>query len=98
MKGDFSMKVKNVTFRIDPELKEEADEIMKATGLSLSSAFNVFLKALVREGGIPPGILIDPFYRAENRNELKRRIDDFEAGKTQLERTTMKELEEEIYE
>ena len=91
------MKVKNVTFRVDPELKQEADEIMKATGLSLSSAFNVFLKALVREGGMPSGILVDPFYRAENRNEIKRRIDEFEAGKTQLERTTMKELEEEIY-
>ena len=91
------MKTKSVIFRVDKGLKQEADEIMRATGLSMSAAFSVFLKAVVREGGMPQGLLADPFYREENRSEIKRRIDEYESGKVQLERTTMEELEAEIY-
>jgi DNA-damage-inducible protein J len=41
------------TIRIDPELKEQASAIYEELGLNLSSAVNVFLKATVREGGMP---------------------------------------------
>ena len=35
----------NVTFRVNNEFKEEANEIMKATGLSTFAAFTVFLSS-----------------------------------------------------
>ena len=41
------------TMRIDPELKEAAKPILDELGLNLTSAVTMFLKALVREGGIP---------------------------------------------
>lgn len=41
------------TIRIEPEVKKEATVILDELGLSMSTAVNAFLKALVREGGIP---------------------------------------------
>ena len=39
--------------RIVPELKAEAKEILEGLGLNLSSAINIYLKAIVRQKGIP---------------------------------------------
>jgi DNA-damage-inducible protein J len=39
--------------RIDPDLKEQANAIFEELGLTLSTAVNVFLRAVVREGGMP---------------------------------------------
>lgn len=39
--------------RIEPEVKKEATVILDELGLSMSTAVNAFLKALVREGGMP---------------------------------------------
>ena len=41
------------TIRIEPEVKTEATVILDELGLSMSTAVNAFLKALVREGGMP---------------------------------------------
>lgn len=41
------------TIRIEPEVKKEANVILDELGLSMSTAVNAFLKALVREGGMP---------------------------------------------
>mgnify|MGYP002117859187 CR=1 FL=1 len=40
------------TIRIDPEVKREATAILDELGLSMSTAVNAFLRALVREGGM----------------------------------------------
>lgn len=39
--------------RIDPELKEQASNVFEELGFTLSTAVNVFLRAVVREGGMP---------------------------------------------
>jgi DNA-damage-inducible protein J len=39
--------------RIDPDLKEQANAVFEELGLTLSTAVNVFLRAVVREGGMP---------------------------------------------
>ena len=41
------------TIRIEPEVKKEATVILDELGLSMSTAVNASLKALVREGGMP---------------------------------------------
>lgn len=41
------------TIRIEPEVKKEATVILDELGLSMSTAVNAFLKALIREGGMP---------------------------------------------
>ena len=40
------------TIRVDPEVKREATVILDELGLSMSTAVNAFLRALVREGGM----------------------------------------------
>ena len=41
------------TIRIDPEVKREAVAVLDELGLSMSGAMNIFLRAVVREGGLP---------------------------------------------
>ena len=40
------------TIRVDPEVKREATVILDELGLSMSTAVNAYLRALVREGGM----------------------------------------------
>ncbi len=46
-------KVATVTARVDEETKREAERILKELGIPMSSAISVFLKAVVRNRGIP---------------------------------------------
>lgn len=41
------------TIRIDPETKRKSAEVFDEIGMSTSSAINAFLKAVIREGGLP---------------------------------------------
>lgn len=47
------MKNVNVTLRVDEDLKKQAEVLFSELGLSLTSAFNIFLRQSVREQGIP---------------------------------------------
>jgi DNA-damage-inducible protein J len=47
------MSTVNVTFRVDSELKREADKLFDDLGMSLSTAFNIFLRQSVREQRLP---------------------------------------------
>lgn len=43
----------NVSFRIDSELKTQADRLFSELGMNMTTAFNIFLRQSVREGRIP---------------------------------------------
>ena len=45
--------VSNVSFRIDTEVKNKADALFSELGLSMTTAFNMFLRQSIRTGGIP---------------------------------------------
>lgn len=47
------MESTNLTIRIDKDLKAKAEELFSDLGLSLSAAFNIFIKQALREQGIP---------------------------------------------
>jgi len=38
---------------MDDNLREEAEQILEEIGLNMSSAVNIFIRQLVREGGLP---------------------------------------------
>ena len=42
-----------INIRTDKKLKSQAEQIFKMLGLNMSSAFNAFLQATVRENGLP---------------------------------------------
>ena len=48
-----------ITFRTEPELKQEATMLFGKMGMSLSTALNVFMKQAVRTGKFPCSIEAD---------------------------------------
>lgn len=83
----------NVNIRVDDDLKKEAENIFTALGLSMSAATNAFYKQVVRYGGIPFELKIDPFYSKENQAHLKKAISNHETRKSKPIVKTMAELE-----
>lgn len=47
------MRSSNMNIRIDPEVKENADAIFKALGITTTDGINIFLNKVIAEGGIP---------------------------------------------
>ena len=46
-------KTSNVSFRIDTNVKNQADRLFAELGLNMTTAFNIFLRQSIREGSIP---------------------------------------------
>lgn len=51
--------ISNVSFRIDSDLKAQADTLFSQLGMNMTTAFNIFLRQSVREGRIPFDITIN---------------------------------------
>ena len=43
----------NINIRMDLELKKQFEKFCKETGLNMSTAFNMFVKSMLRTGGLP---------------------------------------------
>ena len=43
----------NISIRMDSDLKTQADALFSELGMNLTTAFNIFVRQAVREGGIP---------------------------------------------
>lgn len=63
-----------VNFRIEDDIKANAEKALKEMGLNMSTAITMFLIKVGREKRIPFEINADPFYSAENIAELERRV------------------------
>ena len=50
----------NISIRMDSELKAQADALFAVLGMNLSTAFNIFVRQSLREGGIPFEIHLNP--------------------------------------
>lgn len=80
-----------IQFRVDKELKNEADKLFKELGLDLSTAIKLFLKQSVNKQAIPFAITaqkdeIDAKY-------LKSVIENIDSGKVNMVRKNLSELE-----
>lgn len=49
----------NVSFRMNTELKAQAEALFSELGMNLSTAFNIFVRQSLREGGIPFAIKLE---------------------------------------
>ncbi len=86
------MKSINVTIRIEEDLKKQADALFKDLGMSLSTAFNIFLRQSVREQQIPfiigkdvPNAVTQAaMLMAENDEDMYGPFDDIESLKEAL--------------
>ena len=69
-----------VNFRIDEQLKINADNTLSAMGLSMSAAITLFLTKVVNERRIPFEISADPFFSESNIKYLEKKMQKFQAG------------------
>ena len=74
----------NMSFRVDKNLKQQADTLFKKLGINTSAALNMFLTQSVREQGIP---FVPTMNVLNNRllNALQE-VEDIENGKINAKR------------
>lgn len=84
-----------VNFRIEEDVKENAERALKAMGLSMSAAITMFLTKVGREQRIPFEITADPFYSEKNMKYLEKIISDVKEGKAAFAEHELLEVEEE---
>lgn len=49
----------NITIRMDEKLKQQFDILCNELGMNMSTAFNIFAKAMIRQQGIPFNVSLD---------------------------------------
>lgn len=75
-----------INFRMDVEEKHSLEEICDQLGLTVTNAFKMFAKKVIRERRIPFDVALedsknDPFWSDENQARLKKSIKEIEEGK-----------------
>ena len=82
----------NVNFRMDKNLKMQFEKICNDLGLSMSTAFTVFAKTMVRQQRVP----FDISLQVPNEETLKS-IENIEKGRNLSKRfTSVEELMEDL--
>ena len=85
----------NMSIRMDTELKKQADAMLSDMGLNMTTAMNMFLRQVVRQGRIPFEIATD-ILDAETIAAIKE-MDDMLSGKIPAKRySNTKELFEDL--
>ncbi len=64
-------KIPATTIRIEPEVRERAGEILDELGITMSGAINIFLRAVIREGGMPFDVRIGENRERKVENALQ---------------------------
>ena len=59
------------------------EQVCSDLGLSMSSASTIFAKKVSREKRIPFDVSIDPFYSESNIRYLEKKMEEYNAGKSQ---------------
>ena len=72
----------NVNIRVDEDLKKQTELLLTEMGLNMTTAVNMFLRQVLRTGGIPFEITTrkDDFYNPVNQRVLRESIDRLEKG------------------
>ncbi|MCR5622910.1 MAG: type II toxin-antitoxin system RelB/DinJ family antitoxin [Treponema sp.] len=73
-----------VNFRMDTEEKETFEDICEQLGLTISTAFKMFVKKVIREQRIPFDLTLDPFYSKSNIQYLEKVTQKIDSGRAVL--------------
>ncbi len=82
-------KTANLYARIEPQVKEEAEYILSALGISVSNAINMFYKQIILQKGIPfdvklpenKPVLVKNLTSEEFDREIEKGCKDIESGR-----------------
>ena len=85
----------NMSIRMDTELKKQAETMLSDMGLNMTTAMNMFLRQVVRQGRIPFEIATD--IPNEETVAAIKEMDDMLSGKIPAKRySSTKELFEDL--
>ena len=84
--------ISSVSFRIDSDLKVQADNLFEQLGMNMTTAFNIFLRQSVREGRIPFDITTKTSPNAETIEALLEARKLIDSLKTCSVEEALKEL------
>ena len=73
-----------IQFRIDTDEKKSFEQVCAQLGLSITSAFKLFTKKVVREQRIPFDVSLDRFYAPDNIRYLEQVTAEIDAGTAPL--------------
>ncbi len=93
----------NLYVRIEPEVKEEAEQILSSLGVSSSSAINMFYKQIIFCGGLPfdvrlpgpPSLDMTKWSKEQLDAEIEKGYQDMLAGRVTPLEDFMEELRKE---
>ena len=91
----------NVFARIEPELKEQADDILTRLGIPMSNAIGLFLRQVVLQRGIPfdmklpqqRPVALGSLSEAEFNAEIEKGFADMESGRARPAAEVFADLE-----
>ena len=93
----------NLYARVEPDVKERAEEILAALGIPASNAINMFYRQVILQQGLPFDVKIPRRHsldvsrlsEEERNRELEKGYADIEAGRTRPAREVFAELRRE---
>ena len=83
-------RIANVFARVEPDLKEQAEQVLNQLGIPMSNAVGMFLKQIVLQRGIPFEMKLPSYdepiaYQALTKEqfnaEIEKGMEDIKAGK-----------------
>ena len=86
-------KTANLTVRLEPEIKKEAEEILGKLGIPASSAVDMFYRQVILNKGLPfeaklPDSIVEDFSTI-SKEELKKLIDEALNDKTEAREASL---------
>lgn len=93
-------KTANLYVRIEPELKENAEQILSALGIPASNAINMFYKQIILQKGLPFEVKLpsdtvlnfNSLSEQELDSELQKGIEDIKNGKSKPARQAFADI------
>ena len=73
-----------INLRMDTDEKNSFEDICEQLGLSITSAFKIFAKKVIREKRIPFDVSLNNFYSETNLNHINKVINEIESGSAKL--------------
>lgn len=79
----------NVFARIEPEIKEQAEQVLEQLGIPMSNAIGMFLRQVVMQRGIPfemklpvnKPLAMESLTKEQFDEEIQKGMDDIKAGR-----------------
>lgn len=79
----------NVFARVEPEIKEQAEQVLEQLGIPISNAIGMFLRQVVMQRGIPfemklpvnKPLAMESLTKEQFDEEIQKGMDDIKAGR-----------------